>query len=71
MLGCSGSIKRATMEVVRLDDELRAQFPQLKGRVGAVKMDIEGAELLVSWLAGTRQLSCDSWLVTTTTICCH
>ncbi len=40
------------MEVVRLDDELRPDFGRLKGRVGAVKMDIEGAEALVRVLGG-------------------
>jgi hypothetical protein len=44
--------KRATLDVVRLDDELRQLFPQLKGRVGVVKMDVEGGEPAVSLARG-------------------
>ncbi len=40
-------MKRATIDIVRLDDALRERFFELQGRVGAVKMDVEGYEPLV------------------------
>ncbi len=60
-------VKRATLEVVRLDDELRHLLPQLKGRVGALKADVEGGEPAVSFgsvvlgnAAWTTQFTCQT-----------
>ncbi|KAL4425796.1 hypothetical protein ABPG75_009812 [Micractinium tetrahymenae] len=38
--------KRAFLEIVRLDELLEPVLPALKGRVGAIKLDIEGYEPL-------------------------
>ncbi|GAB4814954.1 hypothetical protein N2152v2_002000 [Parachlorella kessleri] len=41
-------VKRGELEIVRLDDYLQGRFPALTGRVGAMKIDVEGFEGLVT-----------------------
>ncbi len=50
LLGCRTcrGVKRGELEIVRLDDYLQGRFPALTGRVGAMKIDVEGFEGLVS-----------------------
>ena len=38
-----GMLKRQTVDIVRLDDVLAEWLPTLRGRVGALKIDTEGA----------------------------
>lgn len=47
---CRSARRRGELEVARLDDVLAGALGALAGRVGAVKIDVEGHELAVGWL---------------------